>query len=55
MKLSRGEILVMRLAGDLATHPALLMESEEIVATIRAQIKAGANYDQILASVSELV
>jgi hypothetical protein len=45
----------MRLAGDLATHPALLMESKEIVKAIKAQIKAGANYDQILASVSELI
>lgn len=55
MKLSKGELLVMRLAGDLDTHPALLMESEEIVKAIRAQIRAGAEYPQILASVSELV
>lgn len=55
MALSRGELLVMRLAGDLATHPAMLMESEEIVKAIRAQIKAGADYNQILASVSELI
>lgn len=55
MKLSKGELLVMRLAGDLAIHPALLMDSEEIVKAIRSQIKAGAEYPQILASVSELV
>ena len=45
----------MNLAGDLGIHPALLMESEEIVKVIRAQIRAGAEYPQILASVSELV
>jgi hypothetical protein len=55
MALSKGEILVMRLAGDLATHPALLMESEEIVKAIRSQIRAGAEYPQILATVSELI
>ena len=53
--LSKGEILVLRLAGDLFTDPALLMESEDIVNAIRAQIRAKADYPEILAAVSELI
>ena len=52
--LSKGEILVLRLAGDLNTHPALLMESREVIAAIKGQIKAGAEYPAILAAVSEV-
>lgn len=46
---------MLRLAGDLNTHPALLMESEDIVRAIRAQIRAKADYPEIFAAVSELI
>ena len=53
--MTRGELLVLRLAGDLYTAPAFLMESDEIVATIKAKIKAKATYNEILSAVSELI
>ena len=52
--LSKGELLVMRLAGDLGTLPALLMEGDAL-RVIRAQIKQGAGYDAILAAVGEVI
>lgn len=53
--MTRGEMLVLRLSGDLMVDPGLLMESEEIVSAIREKIRAGADYGQILERVSELV
>lgn len=52
--LSKGELLVMRLAGDLETLPALLMEGEALD-VIREEIRKGSNYDAILAAVSEVI
>lgn len=52
--LSKGELLVMKLAGDLDTLPALLMEGDALD-IIREEIRKGSDYDAILAAVGEVI
>ena len=52
--MTRGEELVLRLSGELEVHPAFLMEGDAL-RVIRAQIKSGASYEQILAAVGEVI
>lgn len=52
--MTKGELLVMRLAGDIGTLPALLMDGEALD-VIRGEIRKGSDYDAILAAVSEVI
>ena len=52
--MTRGELLVMSLAGDLDTTPDMLIENDALD-IIREEIRKGSGYDAILAAVSEVM
>ena len=52
--LSKGELLVMSLAGDLDTTPDMLLENDALD-IIREEIRKGSDYAAMLAAVSEII
>ena len=52
--MTKGELLVMRLAGDLYTLPGMLLESDALD-VIREEIRKGSSYEVILAAVGEVI
>ena len=52
--MTKGEMLILSLAGDLDTTPDMLIENDALD-IIREEIRKGSDYAAILAAVSEII
>ena len=52
--MTKGEMLILSLAGDLDTTPDMLIENDALD-IIREEIRKGSDYAAILAAVGEVI